>query len=168
MVISYEAQCKLALQGASFDWAAIPIGRNDGGLVADAKQFLGPDWWKRAEPAGIRDINDLLRSRGMGTLRDDTDKENVHAGEPGMTASEVAEYQHEKEKGKREESTDQLEPEENETIASWFGRLAVHVNNSNKLFLDGLRSYASRFPGNSSARKTLDAKVVAEFLQKLR
>jgi hypothetical protein len=168
-----ETRAKLALQGARVDWRQTPIANWSGGIVGEAERIAGPSWWKKSEPreADGREIIRLVERAGLGTLRM-RDDENIH------TASQVVEHQHNKQKNlnesasknRKEHADDELEPTESETIADWFGRLstAVDVRGAKKLPFDVLRSYASRFRGDSPARRTLDAKLVAEFLKQVR
>lgn len=83
------------------DWRKTEIGNNRDGIMADARRFLQPDWWRRSEPNDPDDqIIDLVRRKGLGTLRiaDGVEEENVHAGGRGVTAAEVVERQQNKEK----------------------------------------------------------------------
>jgi hypothetical protein len=176
--LNYEARAKIALAGGAFDWRETPIGRNDGGLLADAQKFLRPKWWKRTQPFDEqgREIIGLVERAGLGTLqiRDEVSEEfkrkrdaaiklNDKPSE-GLTGSELAGRQRD-----REGADEDLAPAENETINAWFSRLATAVDfaGPKKPFIDVVRSYASRFRGDSLARTTLDAKLVKTFLQQL-
>jgi hypothetical protein len=84
----------------------------------------------------------------------------------GTTVEEVIEHQRDREKAG---VADELSPAENESIQEWFARLAKAIDSkgAKKLFWDALRAYASRFRGDVSAKKNLDAKLVATFLKNI-
>jgi hypothetical protein len=149
-------------------WTETRIGRWHG-MAAEAERMdATPDWWKRDQRGrtDLAEIDRILQNAGLGKLktRDGAEEENVHAGERGVTASEVAEAQRDKEKNM---GRDELEPEENESIAAWLARLNIHVDASDPFFM-ALRSHAERFRGDAPARKTLDTKLVQAFLDKFR
>jgi|SRR5580704_276836 hypothetical protein len=163
-------------------WTETRIGRWDGGIVAEAEWISNPDWWKRDSP-GSRDlaaVNELLERVGVGKLRDGKESENTWGKNRGSTPSdEVSEHQRNQEKNSSESASanrrehaddDELAPGESESIVDWFGRLgkAVDFNGRDKLAWDALRSYASRFRGDVSAKKNFDAKVVSAFLKNIR
>jgi hypothetical protein len=170
--LNYEARAKIALAGGAFDWRETPIGRNDG-LIADARKFLQPHWWRNSEPRNERgEILRILDRAGLGTLVDTTEefkrkrelqKKNNDKPSEGLTGSELAGRQRDR------EGADELAPGEGESINQWFARLATAVDftGPKKPFIDVVRSYASRFRGDSLARTTLDAKLVKTFLQQL-
>jgi hypothetical protein len=135
------------------------------GMMREAERMDAvPEWWKNSRQNNLAAVNELLEKVGLSKLRDGVEEENVHAGERGVTASEVAEHQRDKEKNM---GRDDLDPEENESIAAWLARLNIHVDASDPFFM-ALRSHAGRFRGDAPARKTLDAKLVQAFLDKFR
>jgi hypothetical protein len=158
-------------------WRDTRIGKwtNDG-LLRDVEDMRQPEWWKR-DARGSRDfsaVNQLLENCGLGRLRSRDEsaferrrealKRENESGERGITASEVARHQRDKEKNM---GRDELDPGEDESISEWLARLAIHVDSSDPFFM-ALRSHGGRFRGDASARKTLDAKVVKSFLDKFR
>jgi hypothetical protein len=150
------------------DWRKTKIGNNRDAIMADARRFLQPDWWKRAEPRDdqSREIIRLVERAGLGTLqiRDGKEEENRQfGGGSGMTTSEIAEAQQNAEKV----GIDELSPDDNESIADWLGRLGARIdsNGHRKALWAGLRGYVSRFRGDAKAKTTLDKKLVRRFLQ---
>jgi hypothetical protein len=156
------------------DWRKTKILNHDGGILADAERIWRPEWWRRAEPrdAGGREIIALVKRAGLGTLRisDGVEEENewgkARQNRTGTTVEEVIEHQRDREKAG---VADELSPAENESIQEWFARLAKAIDSkgAKKLFWDALRAYASRFRGDVSAKKNLDAKLVATFLKNI-
>jgi hypothetical protein len=153
------------------DWKNTVIGNYDGGILREAARISGGDWWRR-EPRDGREIIALLdRGSDLATvvraLGDGKQEEQKQFGPRGsVTVNEVVEHQHGKQKAG---VADELNPEEDETISAWFARLAkaIDSNGPKKLFWDALKSYASRFRGDVSAKKNLDAKLVATFLKNI-
>ncbi len=148
-VLDYATQCKLALQGAAFRWQDTPIEVTPAAKATDPFRGLRDGWWKKAEPryADGREVI-LVRTRD-GKVEEN--RQIHHSNEP--TAAEA--------------QRDALEPKDSENIADWFGRIGKSRDfNSGhrKLLFDALRSYASRFRGDLSA-KVLDTKLVRKFLE---
>jgi hypothetical protein len=113
------------------DWRKTKILNNEGGILADARKFLDPDWWKRAEPRDERgEILALLKRAGLGKLRDGMEEENVHAGERGVTASEVAEHQHNKQKvaGTDEGAWRSYLGDPKDDARAWLKKLSAQVD----------------------------------------
>lgn len=167
-LLNIEERSRLALLGGNVDWRTTPIAQNDG-ILADAKKFMEPNWWKRTEPrdAEGREIIDLVRRAGLGALRikDGQEEEQRQYGEGGTSGEEVSRHRRNKEKNLNA-AGDELEPAEGESVSDWLARLAKYIdtNGSKKIVWDALRSYASRFRGDERAKKTLDARLVRAFL----
>ncbi len=151
-VLDYATQCKLALQGAAFRWQDTPIEVTPAAKATDPFRGLRGEWWKKSEP---RDASgrEIIRLTDGRTLRivDNAEEENQFVRQKDKPTSD-----------------DELAPNETESIADWFGRLGKSRNFNTtyrKLLFDALRSYASRFRGDLSAKKLLDNKLVRKFLE---
>ncbi len=103
-MLDIEARSKIALLGGYVDWRTTPIEITPRARATDPLNLAREEWWRAAEPrdASGREIIDLVRRAGLGTLRIrdgvEEEKRQFHAGERGVTASEVAEHQHNKQK----------------------------------------------------------------------
>src|SRR6266571_272522 len=142
-VLDYATLCRLALEGADYRWQDVPVEVTPAARATDPFRGLRDGWWKKAEPR-YADGREVILIR----TRDGKEEEN-------QFVRQVA-------------SDDELAPNETESIADWFGRIAKSrdFNSSHrKLLFDALRSYASRFRGDLSAKKLLDNKLVRKFLE---
>lgn len=152
------------------DWRKTSIGNWDGGMAAEAARIQNPRWFDRPSNEAEASLNALLQKAGLGKLKDDKNDENkqFHAkgAERGATGESVAAAQREKEKTKLQDEAAYM-PNETESITEWFARLgkAIDFNGRKKFLWDALRSYASRFRGDATAKKNLDVKLVQQFLK---
>jgi hypothetical protein len=161
--------------------------KNWGGMASEAKKMdATPEWWKRDQSgsSNLASINELLEGRGLGRLRsrDDKESENVHAGERGVTASQVSEYQHNKEKNlnasaskNREEHADDQEeylsfmPKPHDILSKWYSDLGVHVDinkESRSPWFSALGSYIGKFPATAKLAD-VDRETVATLLKQI-
>jgi len=140
--------------GERVDWRSTRIGGwGEGSLLAEAERLFQPDWWKPPESA-VAAVTRLL----------DNAQENVErrSGRPVTSKMIAAAQEEDDEIGELVELT----PTDTETITEWFARIGASIdfNGHRKILWDVLRSHAARFRGDANAKKTLDARLVQQFL----
>lgn len=160
-----ETLAGIALLGGAYDWRQTPIQVTAAALATDPTRLAQEGWWKGIEPrdSSNREIIRLVERRELKTA---DGQEEAGRLDRRTTARQISQRQRDKAQ-RRREGADELIPTDSESIQEWFARLAkaVDANGPKKIFFDGLRSYASRFRGDASARRTLDGKLVAAFLR---
>lgn len=146
-------------------WSETKIsGWGKGALEAEARRFLDPDWHKRDARTALLDIFQRAERAvdNHAQERQAAAQGSLH-GENRVGVAEIAEAQRDDRDG-----VDELSPNETESIAEWFARLAKSVDfhdARHKPFMAALRGFASRYRGDALAR-SMDRKVVAAFLKK--
>jgi hypothetical protein len=163
-------------------WRDTRIGKwSDDGLIREAARISSPtmpEWWKHDAP-GSRDlaaVNELLERVGVGKIktRDSAETENVHGGERGITASEVAEHQREHRQRAREGADDAEEfesylPAPSENAWAWADTLATRVDTNSsdvRPWYSVLLSYVRKFPKTAIASE-LDAGTIRKLLEQI-
>ncbi len=142
-VLDYATLCRLALEGADYRWQDVPVEVTPAARATDPFRGLRDGWWKKAEPR-YADGREVILIR----TRDGKEEEN-------QFVRQVA-------------SEDELAPNETESIADWFARIAksrdFNRGHRQRLF-NTMQAYVSRFRGAGSAKKLLDARLVRQFLE---
>ena len=139
------------------DWHKTKIGNwGKNGLANEVKRLFQLDWWKRDEPRDERgEILALLKRAGLGNLRDGVQEENVHAGERGVTASEIVEYQHNKQKIDDEGDWRSYLGNPGDDAREWLKKLSTQVDTNaptNKSWWGTLRDHVYGKPNGAKVR----------------
>lgn len=151
------------------DWRKTKILNNDG-ILADARKFLDPDWWKRAEPRDASN-REILRMVERGELlHDGVVEENVEAGGRGVTAEEVVEHQHNQQKvGVDEETWRSYMGEPKDDARQWLKELSAKIDTNvpdRKGWWGTLRDHVHAKP-NGARIRDLDPGIVELCLKNL-
>src|SRR5258708_1611964 len=142
------------------------------GFVDELTRLRSDGWWRRDRTltaAGFDGLqNTFDRIRTLSRLNDGPDEE--HSRREAELAEESIRRRKTGEPPMRAEVEDDVDerllPNETESVVDYFARLATSIDfhdSRQKSFIDGLRSFASRFRGDAKAN-LLDKKVVKSFL----
>jgi hypothetical protein len=167
---------RIARRSGQFpDWRKTAIKNWDrNALETQVREMTGPpnvmqlssgrNWWDRGH---LRDGAEVEESGRAAALARES-LERQREGRPSRL-HEISAAQHEHQ-GEDDDVDADLLPNESENIADYFARLneSIDFNDpSEKFFIDGLRSFASRFRGDARA-SLLDRKVLKAFLKPAR
>jgi hypothetical protein len=171
---SIESRARIVLLGGNVDWRTTPIGRNADGILADAKRFLEPEWWRR-DRRGAPDlvtVNELLENCGLRRLRsrDEVDPDfkrrrdaQVKKNESYESSTPAAEADDE------EEAWEDYLPSPNDNVRQWYEALPKHVDinaKDRRSWFSSLGSYINKFPASAIARD-LDQDTICKLVQQI-
>ncbi len=153
------------------DWRKTKILGNEGGILADARKFLQPEWWRRGESQAGASLHDIFR-RFETRVSDGVAEENEYpeGRHRSLSSNEIAEPQRDREKvGQDAEAFEEYLPGPDQDVHKWLANFSKHVDintEERRPWFSALQSYVAKFTPGTKARE-LDDRAVRELVRKI-